>query len=264
MAEVYGERSRPRKRWGRRLLITLIVLLLLLGIFAVVVDRFGKSFAERLIGERVTEQVANQEATSEKPDVTVEGVPFLTQVLSGEYQEIKIQLANFTGPAGNGKTIRMPLLDVRAKDVRAPLETLRTRQGDNIATTVTGTGTLDYATLAELTDREGVKLGEKDGKLAVTAPLDVLNQTVTVNGTANLEVTKDNVVRIRFEQVTAEGLPDIPLVRNLLNNYAKQISVDVKVPALPLDLVVQKVQPTAEGLVVTAAASEVPLNSGGL
>jgi hypothetical protein len=53
-------------------------------------------------------------------------------------------------------------------------------------------------------------------------------------------------------------------VRNLLNNYAKQISVDVKVPALPLNLVVQKVQPTAGGLVVTAGASEVSLNSGGL
>jgi len=264
VAEVYGERRRPRKRWGRRLLITLIVLLILLGIIAAVVDRFGKSYAERVISDRVAEQVANQDATAEKPDVTVEGVPFLTQVLRGEYQEIKIELRNFTGPAGNGQTIRMPLLDVRAKDVRAPLDTLRTRQGDIIATTVTGTGTLDYATLAELTNRDGVKLGEKDGKLAVTAPLEVLNQTVTVNGTANLEVTKDNVVRIRFDQVTAGGLPDIPLVRNLLNNYAKQISVDVKVPALPMKLVVQKVQPTAGGLVVTAGASEVPLNAGGL
>lgn len=264
MAEVYGERRRPRKRWGRRLLITLIVLLILLGIIAFVVDRFGKSYAERVISDRVAEQVTNQEATSEKPEVTIAGVPFLTQVLKGEYQEIKIELTNFAGPAGNGQTIRMPLLDVRAKDVRAPLDTLRTRQGEIIATTVTGVGTVDYATLAELTEREGVQLSEKDGKLAVTAPLEVLNQTVTVNGTANLEVIEGNVVRIRFEQVTADGLPDIPLVRNLLNNYAKQISVDVKVPALPLKLVVQKVEPSAEGLVVTAGASEVPLNAGGL
>ena len=264
MAEVYGESRRPRKRWGRRLLITFIVLLLLLGVIAAVVDRFGKSYAERVIGDRVVEQVANQKATSEKPVVTVEGVPFLTQVLKGEYQEIKIELRNFTGPAGNGQTIKMPLLDVRAKDVRAPLETLRTRQGEIVATTVTGAGTVDYATLAELTDREGVKLGEKDGKLAVTGPVAVLNQTVTVNGTANLEVVEGNIVRVRFEQVTAEGLPDVPLVRNLLNNYAKQISFDVRIPELPLKLVVQKVQPTPEGLVVTAGASEVPLSNGGL
>jgi DUF2993 family protein len=264
VTEVYGEQGRPRRRWGRRLLITLIVLLVLLGIVFAVADRFGASYAERMISDRVAQQVADQEASSDKPDVTVEGVPFLTQVLRGRYQEIKIELRNFAGPAGNGQTIRMPLLDVRAKDVRAPLDTLRTGRGDIVATKVTGAGTVDYATLAELTNREGVKLAEKDGKLAVTAPLEVLNQTVTVNGTANLEVAANNVVRVRFEQVTAEGLPDIPLVQNALNNYAKQISVDLAVPALPLKLAVQKVQPTPAGLVVTAAADEVPLNSGGL
>ena len=263
MTEVYGER-RPRRRWGRRLLITFIVLLVLVGVVLAVADRLGVSYAEREISARVAEQVASQDATSDKPDVTVEGVPFLTQVARGRYQEIKIELRNFAGPAGNGRTIRMPVLDVRAKDVRAPLDTLRTGRGDIIATTVTGAGTVDYATLAELTDREGVQLAEKDGKLAVTAPLAILNQTVTVNGTANLEVAENNVVRVRFEQVTAEGLPDIPLVQNALNNYARQISVDLRVPALPLKLVVQKVQPTPAGLVVTAGADEVPLNAGGL
>jgi hypothetical protein len=264
VAEVYGTRRRPRKRWGRRLLITFIVLLIIIGIILAVVDRIGASYAERVISDRVAEQVANQDATSEKPDVTVEGVPFLTQVVKGEYQEIKIELRNFSGPAGNNQTIKMPLLDVRAKDVRAPLDTLRTRQGEIIATTVTGTGTVDYATLAELTNREGVKLGEKDGKLAVTAPLTILNQTVTVNGTANLTVAEGNVIRIQFDEVQAEGLPDIPFVGNALNDYAKQISVDVEVPALPMKLVVQKVEPTPAGLVVTAGADEVPLNAGGL
>jgi hypothetical protein len=264
VTEVYGERRRPRRRWGRRLLITFVVLLVLLGIVLAVADRFGASYAERVIADRVAQQVARQNASSDRPDVTVEGVPFLTQVLRGEYQEIKIELRDFTGPAGNGRTIRMPLLDVRAEDVRAPLDTLRSGQGDIIATRVTGAGTVDYATLAALSEREGVKLGEKDGKLAVTAPLDILNQTVTINGTADLEVAAGNVVRVRFDQVTAEGLPDIPLVRNTLNNYAEQISVDLKVPALPLDMVVQTVQPTPAGLVVTAGADEVPLNGGGL
>jgi hypothetical protein len=264
VAEVYGSERRPRKRGGRRLLITFIVLLIIIGVFLAVVDRFGASYAERMISDRVAEQVANQKATSEKPDVTVEGVPFLTQVVKGRYQEIKIELRNFSGPAGNNQTIKMPLLDIRANDVRAPLDTLRTQQGEIIATTVTGAGTVDYATLAELTDREGVQLGEKDGKLAVTAPLDILNQSVTINGTANLTVAEGNVIRIKFDEVRAEGLPDIPFVRNALNNYAKQISVDIEVPALPLKLVVQKVEPTPAGLVVTAAADEVPLSAGGL
>jgi hypothetical protein len=93
--------------------------------------------------------------------------------------------------------------------------------------------------------------------------LTVLNQQVTVQGTADVAVQK-NVVSLHFEQVTANGLPDLPFVQNLLNNYAKQISIDLRLPQLPFKLVVQKVEPTAAGLVVTAAANEVPLNAGAL
>ena len=263
MAEVYGSQRRPRKRWGRRLLITFIVLLIIVGGILVLADRLGASYAEQVISDRVAQQVANQKASSEKPEVTIEGVPFLTQVVNGDYREIKIELKNFSGPAGNGKTIKMPLLDVRAKDVRAPLDALRSGTGDIVATTVTGAGTIDYPTLESLAEQDGVQLSEKDGKLVFTAPVKILNQTVTVNGVANLTV-KNNIVSVRFEQVSAPGLPQVALVQNLLNNYAKQISLDVKIPQLPLKLVVQKVQPTAAGLVVTAGAKEVALSSGGL
>ena len=137
MAEVYGTQRRPKKRWGRRLLITFIVLLILIGAALVAVDRFGASYAERVIGDRVAQQVADQKATSAKPDVTIEGVPFLTQVLSGKYQEIKIDLADFSGPAGDGQTIKLPLLAIRAQDVRAPLDTIRSGNGAIVATTAT-------------------------------------------------------------------------------------------------------------------------------
>lgn len=262
MAEVYGS-PRPRRRWGRRLLATLIVLLIIIGIVLVVLDRFGASYAERVIGDRVAEQVADQKATSDKPDVTVEGVPFLTQVLAGKYQEIKIELRNFSGPAGNGKTIKMPLLDIRAQDVRASLDTLRSRQGNIVATTVTGAGTIDYPQLTELIGQKGLTLKESGGKLVGAAPVQALGQTFNVTGAATLTV-KNGVVQVRFSDVTAAGLPDVPLVRNIIDSYVQRLAVDLKVPELPLKLEVQKVQPTSAGLVVTAGAHDVPLNAGGL
>jgi len=262
VAEVYGS-SRPRRRWGRRLLTTLIVLLIIVGIILAVLDRFAASYAEGVISDRVAEQVANQKASSDKPDVTVEGVPFLTQVLAGKYQEIKIELRNFSAPAGNDKTVRMPLLDIRAKDVRAPLNTLRTRRGTIVATTVTGVGTIGYPQLTDLIGQKGLTLKESGGKLVGAAPVQALGQTFTITGAATLAV-EDGVVQVRFSDVTAQGLPDVPLVRNIIDSYVQRLAVDLKVPALPLKLKVQKVQPTAAGLVVTAAASEVPLNAGGL
>jgi hypothetical protein len=265
VAEVYGSK-RPRKRWGRRLLITFIVLLIIIGMILAIVDRFGASYAERVISDRVAQQVADQKASSEKPDVTIEGVPFLTQVLAGKYQEIKIELRNFSGPAGDGKTIKTPLLDIRAKDVRAPLDTLRTRQGSIIATTVTGTGTIQYAQVAQLIGQDGLKLSEKDGKLTGTAPVKVPQlggKTFNVSGTAKLTV-KDGLIQVRFADVTAAELPNVPLVTGFINSYVQQLALDLKVPALPLKLQVKSVVPEADGLRFTAAANEVPLNASGL
>lgn len=263
MGEVYGTQRRPRKRWGRRLLITLLVLLLLLAALLAVLDRVAASYAERRIGDEVTTQVAGQKATSEKPDVTIEGVPFLTQVLDGRYQEINIRLTDFSGPAGNGRTIKLPRLDVQARDVLAPLDTIRSGSGDIVASTVTGTGVVGYAELAALLDYPGLKLAERDGKLIASAPLQAVGQTFDVSGAATLAV-RDGLVQVRFADVTAEGLPNVPLVRNLVNAYAQRISADLRVPALPLKLAVQKVEPKPDGLHVTAGADDVPLNSGGL
>jgi hypothetical protein len=258
-----SETYRPRRRWGRRLFITFVVLLILAVGALAVADRVAASYAERTISDRVAQQVADQKATSEKPDVTVEGIPFLTQVARGVYDEIKIELADFSGPAGDGRTIKMKLLDVRAKDVRAPFETLRTGNGEIVAGTVNGSGLIDYAQLAELVGQPGVKLGEKDGKLVGSAPVSALGQTVTLSGNADLAVQGD-VVQVRFSDVKAEGLPDNALVRGLINSYVQKLAFNLTVPALPLDLKVKSVTPQADGLKITAAASNVKLNSSGL
>jgi hypothetical protein len=259
----YGARVRPRRRWGRRLLITFLVLLLILAAVVAVGDRYAKSYAEREIGDRVAEQVANQKATSEKPEVTVEGFPFLTQVARGRYEAIHIRLPRFSGPAGNGQTITTEVLDVRATDVLAPIDTIRTGSGDIVAGTVTGSGLIEYQQLVKLVGQQGLTLGEKDGKLIGNAPVQALGQTFKIGATAALAV-KGGVVQVRFSDVQAEGLPDNTVVRGLINTYVQNLAFDIKVPPLPLKLVVEKVQPLPQGLEFTAGARDVPLNSSGL
>jgi hypothetical protein len=259
----YGTARRPRRR-GRGLLIGLIVLLVIIGIVLFVGDRVGRSYAERIISDKVAEQVSNQKATSEKPDVTIEGFPFLTQVAHGRYDEIKIELADFSGPADqNGtKKIKLPLLDIRARDVKASIDTLRSG-GNIVAGTVTGTGTLDYKQLASLVDQPGLTLTEKNGQLTGAAKVQALGQSLNVTGVAKLTVS-DGVVHVRFANVDSPDLPNIPGIKALVAGYADKLGIDVQVPALPLKLKVQKVQPQADGLQFTAGATNVTLNSSGV
>jgi hypothetical protein len=244
-------------------LFTFIVLVLILAAGLAVADRFAAAFAERKISDRVAQQVAQQKATSEQPKVTIEGIPFLTQVGRGLYQQIRIELVNFSGPVGEGRTIKMKELDATANDVRAPLDTIRSGNGEVTAGSVTGTGLIDYAQIVQLAGQPGVKLTEQDGKLVGSAPVQAIGQTFTISATADLKVVGD-LVQIHFSDVKAEGLPDNALVRGLVNTYVEKLAFNLRIPALPLDLKVKSVQPQADGLKITAAASHVSLNSGRL
>jgi hypothetical protein len=226
-----------------------------------VADRLAAAAAERAIADQVKQEVAKQNASSGAPQVDVAGFPFLTQVLAGKYQHISIVLTDVKGQV-EGDAVDVPRLDVDARNVKASLETLRSRQGDVTAETVDGRGTIAYDSLAKLLDRPGLRLAEQNGKLAVTAPVDILGAKLTVNGTADLAVANGKVA-LRFNNLNAEGLPNLPLARTLVANYAKGISIDVPLPELPFQLNIRKVEPRPEGLVVTADAKNVPINSVG-
>ncbi|MEU5563881.1 MULTISPECIES: LmeA family phospholipid-binding protein [Micromonospora] len=253
--------ERPRRR-GRRAIVVLVVLLLLLVGILVVADRVAVGVAERAITDQVRQEVAKQGAQSAPPEVEVGGFPFLNQVLNGRYERISIVLREVRGSV-QGDAVSLPTLDIDARDVTASLDTLRSGQGEVVAKTVNGTATISYDSLAALLDRPGLKLSEQGGKLAVTAPVDVLGQQLTVTGTADVAVGEQGKVSLRFNDLNAEGLPDVPLARTLLNNYARSISIDVPLPELPFQLTVREVRPTPDGLAVTADATDVPLNSAG-
>lgn len=260
MADSYPmQEGRPRRRRGRRLLILALILVFLVAGLLVVADRIAAGFAERTIAEQVRSEVAKRDLQSSQPQVSVGGFPFLTQVVSGRYESISILMRDVEGSV-QGNSVRLPELDVDARDVTASIETLRSGQGDVRARTVEGTATISYASVAALVQGPKVTLTHENGNLAVSAPLEFLGQQFTVEGTAQLTISEGQV-QVRFENLTAQGLPEVPAAQALVNAYARQISISVPLPDLPFQLIVQEVRPLPEGLAVTATAQDVPLNS---
>jgi len=247
-----------RKRRGRRVLIGFLVLLIVLAGLLFAGDRVAANFAEKAIAEQVSQEAARQNVQSSQPKVDIGGFPFLTQVLDGNYKEIQIVLNDVRGRVEDRELI-VPTLNVVAQDVKAPLETLRTRQGDIVASTVRGTGTITYASVVELVEQPGLELAERDGRLVATAPIELLGQRFTLTGTADLTVAEGQI-RIRFEDVTADGRPAVPAAQQVISGFAENLGINVELPDLPFQLNVQEVRPTSAGLAVTATAENVPIN----
>jgi hypothetical protein len=258
------ERTQPRRKRGRRLLTVLIVLLLVLLGLLVVADRVGASMAEREIGDQIKQELVAQGLETSPPEVSVGGFPFLTQVLAGKYEEIRIELPDFKAQTGTGETVRMDVLDIRARQVTAPLSSLRSGQGEVRAGSVTGTGTLDYGLLADATGQEGLKLAEKDGKLVGSGVVKISQtQEIPLSAAADLKVN-DGRVQVRFSDVTTPGVPDNPLIRTQVDSFVERMAFELDVPKLPMNLVIQELKPLPEGLRVTFGATDVALASAGV
>lgn len=242
-------------RRGRRWAVGLLVFLLVVAGLLVVADRVGAWYAQRRIADEVQQEVANRDITSDEPDVTVGGFPFLTQVLSGDYESISILLRNVEGGG-----VRLPELNIEATGVHADLDTIRSGQGEARADRVTGTATVGYATVAALASLPGLQLSGQDGQLRVRLPVEVQGQDLVLVGTAKVQV-EDNRIQVRVSELDDENGNLPAALRGIANRYAEQLSVNLQLPDLPYNLTVNEVTPEPSGLAVTATARAVPITS---
>jgi hypothetical protein len=155
----------------------------------------------------------------------------------------------------------VPEVTADARNVTASLDTLRTGQGEVTAGTVHGTATVAYDSVVALIDQPGVELREQDGKLGITAPVQIpiIGQKLTVQGTAQLTVEGKDIV-ITFDRLTSDDLPNNPAVRAFISTFARDLSVRVPLPALPFELELEEVRPLPNGLAVTGSARNVALS----
>src|SRR5262245_13176199 len=106
--------TRPTIRGGSRTPAMLLVFLILVATGLLVADRIAAGYtADRMEGQ-VRGELASHDISTGSTTVTIEGFPFLTQVASGRYDRIRIDMSDVEA---NGA--RLPRLLVMARGVRA-------------------------------------------------------------------------------------------------------------------------------------------------
>lgn len=220
----------------RKLLIVIPLLIVVL----IAIDRASVLLAEREIGTRV--QSAYD--LPSRPSVSVHGFPFLTQVASGNYQQIDVSIKT---AKADGVQIR----DIHARftGVHAPLGLLFGQDSAHVtASQATGTALIPYSQV-ERRLPDGITLGADGSSLRVTGktPLG------TIEGTAKLSVTKSGI-SVSPEHITVGGVSAGAL--------ASRFSFVIPAGALPLRLSVTAVHAGRDGLVVAAAGHDVAFAKG--
>jgi len=221
----------------RKLLIALAVLIVLF----IAVDRIGAAVAENQISDRLVSAYG----LPEKPGVTVTGFPFLTQVASGDYQQIDVSASQ---AQADGATLHD--LNVHLTGVHASVSQLL-GSGSSMVTAdrAAGTALVDFATV-ERRLPQGVRISPDGRNLKVSGTVSYDGFSGPVTATAALGVSGSGI-SVTPENVTIAGGLSLP------GSAISRFHFTIPLSNLPLHLHLTSVQVTPDGLRVGAAARNV-------
>ena len=219
----------PRRR-GRKVLILIIVLLVIAGLLFGL-DRAAAAYTARRIATTL-----QNEGFPVRPNVSVEGFPFLNQLISKHLQGVEVTAARF--PVGSVTAS----IDVHAQNI-----TLDSGYQSGTIAQVTGTGLIPFASVARLPALATVPGLQISGDGPHMVKLGVDLQVFAASAIARVKQTARNQISLRI--VSSSGVPAALLapIRDLI----------VQIPALPLGLTVQSVRVSPRGVVIGVAGSNV-------
>ncbi len=225
MGETY---ARPRRRnpWLSRIVVLLVVVVVLL----VVLDRGGDYVAERIAADNLQ----SSQHLRTRPDVSIDGVPFLTQFAARKYDHISVDADD------------LPVADGALNISRLHVDLNRLTVSRDFATFHVGSATADATiSYADLSSRLGVTVtyaGNNRIKAAKTIDLPVIG---TVSPTISVRPALVNGA-LTFGKSSINGAGDnLAAVSSALK---KIFNVSVSLDGLPFDVMVRSLTVDSTGL----------------
>ena len=223
----------------RGFLITLLFLLVL----AVAADRIALIAAE----QAVASQLQSGGGLSSRPHVSIRGVPFLTQALTGTFDDVEVTASEVTvgrdrlsSFQASLRGLHLPLSDALSNSVtRVPVDR------------VTSHVVLSYPELQSRLRSRDLTLSPAGPLLRVTGSLTILGKTLSASALSSVRLSGGNV------RVTAQRFEVGSVRANALITAAlgRRLDFTARIGALPYGLKLTGVQVRPEGIAATATAT---------
>jgi hypothetical protein len=228
-------------RRARRYVTVLVIVIVLL----VALD-----FAARLVAENVLASKIEHQGLQHKPEVSIDGFPFLTQVASRNFQRVNLTAADQTAGPVTITTINATATNIKVNSFAFSSGTIGSLSGTALISfsSLGNTLTQQVGPLGSLLNGAGLNLTDA-GSHEVKASLNVL----VVSGSATWQVSLLSGNRLNIRLVNSSGLPS-----SLLSSIQ---DITLQLPKLPLGLTIDSVQVSPAGVVGSLSAANVPFGS---
>lgn len=226
--------TRRRRRWGLRILIALVVLIGLL----VALDRIGVAVADRMAADALQ----RSQNLPQRPDVAIDGFPFLTQLAAETFDEIEVGVDDIVVGSGD-KTVKLTELRMALRDVHVYDSFHRATARSSTATALLSYPELSRVLRVPLSYAGG-------GRVAAKATATVAG--VSISGRISAKpVLSDGDLRFANPHATIDGA-SVPGADTAL---AAVLDTPVDLSNLPFGLHVRGLAARADGVSVTLTAA---------
>ncbi|MBC9719189.1 DUF2993 domain-containing protein [Streptomyces sp. TRM66268-LWL] len=241
----------------RGLRITLIIAVILGGLF-VAADRILVGFAE----DEAADKIRISEGLAEKPDVSINGFPFLTQLAGGELDDVSIGIDDYEAPAEDGKKIRIAELDATMRGVA-----FSDSYSSATADSADGTARITYDELLKAAKVEAAEVAPGmqakvvglspggGGKIKVAIEISVFGRKLPPVGvTSTVTVEDGNTVYVH-----ADAMPKVAGVSVADRKMREITDFKQKLDGLPAGIDLKSVQAVQDGVEIAVTGTQVKL-----
>jgi hypothetical protein len=234
----------------RKVLISLLVLLVAL---VVVADRVGASVASHVLASKLQ----SDEHLQSRPDVSIEGVPFLTQVFSGKYHQVNVTAHNYRTQDG----VVVQTLNVKLHGVHIPFSKILHGSVSRVPVDhVDGSAFVSFPEMVRYLAGKGVSVTITQASaeaVTVVRTATVGGQQVRARGTATISAAGGGIA-IDVHPVLIQGSAYISAaVARRIQSYV----VVIPLRSLPFRFTVTSVAVSAGGVTGAGFANHVVLGS---
>jgi DUF2993 family protein len=229
--EPWPPERRPGRGWRRAIIAVCVLLALGAALFGL--DRFAASYTEY----RIAGQLQSKDGFTQRPGVTIEGFPFLSQVAVKHLDRVHITCK---GVQAGSVTASV--------NVDATSIVLNSSYNGGTIGHVSGTALIGFRDIAKVARSQGAPgltirpAGRHSVKLGINFE--------GVPATATARVLEDGPGKFRLRIVSADGIP-VSLLGSVRD-------LTITIPPLPLGLSIRQVHVTSQGAVVNVTGQHIP------
>ncbi|MFI6944248.1 DUF2993 domain-containing protein [Streptomyces sp. NPDC050418] len=243
----------------RGLRITLIIAVILGGLF-IAADRIAVGFAE----DEAASKLKSSEGLAETPDVSINGFPFLTQLIGGELDDVSIGIDNYDAPAEGveGGRIRIDELDATMRGV-----VFSDSYSSATADSAEGSALIAYDELLKAAKVEDAQVAPgmtakvaglsqgAGGKIKVAIQVTAFGKKLPPVGvTSTVTVENGNTVYVH-----ADAIPKVGGISIADRKMREITDFKQKIDGLPAGIDLKSVQAADQGVEIAVTGTEVKL-----